>query len=47
MNKLFSGNNSRRDFVKGTSLLAGGILAAPYYPAPIFSPAQMIPLKLQ
>ena len=29
MNKLFSGNNSRRDFVKGTSLLAGGILAAP------------------
>ena len=29
MNKPFSGNNSRRDFVKGTSLLAGGILAAP------------------
>jgi len=29
MNKTFSGNNSRRDFVKGTSLLAGGILAAP------------------
>ena len=29
MNKLFSGNNSRRDFVKGSSLLAGGILAAP------------------
>ena len=29
MNKPFSGNNSRRDFVKGSSLLAGGILAAP------------------
>jgi predicted dehydrogenase len=29
MNKPFSGNNSRREFVKGTSLLAGGILAAP------------------
>jgi len=29
MNIPFSGNNSRRDFVKGTSLLAGGILAAP------------------
>ena len=29
MNTPFSGKNSRREFVKGTSLLAGGIMAAP------------------
>ena len=29
MKKTFSRNTSRRDFVKGTSLMAGGILAAP------------------
>jgi predicted dehydrogenase len=29
MNKPFSGKNSRREFVKGTSLLAGGLIAAP------------------
>ena len=29
MKKTFSRNTSRRDFVKGTGLMAGGILAAP------------------
>ena len=29
MNTPLSGKNSRREFVKGTSLLAGGIMAAP------------------
>lgn len=47
MNKPFSGNNSRRDFVKGSSLLAGGILAAPLLSRANFFPAPMIPLKLQ
>ncbi|WP_315818255.1 twin-arginine translocation signal domain-containing protein [Paraflavitalea speifideaquila] len=45
MRKDAPNQSSRRDFVKHTSLIAGGLIAAPLFPKPIIFLVLMMSLR--